>query len=85
MRYLISYDLQRPEKDYPKLIEELRRLGAQKVLYSQWVANRANTTCVGLRDHLRGFMDSNDRLLVSTLEGSADWAGWNLMAKINDI
>jgi hypothetical protein len=35
--YLISYDLVAPGKEYPPLLDTLKRLGAVKVLYSEWL------------------------------------------------
>ncbi|HVP38134.1 MAG TPA: hypothetical protein VMS93_03015 [Candidatus Saccharimonadales bacterium] len=84
MKYLISYDLNAPGKDYQRLFDALAALNAKRVLFSQWVTNRVNATAVGLRDHIWTFMDANDRLLVSTLDGT-DWAGTNLMFDPNNI
>jgi hypothetical protein len=71
---LITYDLKRT-KDYPKLWEELRRLGACKPLLSVWVARLDNTT-EPIREHLRGFVDADDKILVIDLQES--WASLNL-------
>lgn len=81
--YLISYDLNKPEQDYPKLWEALKSLGAKKVLYSEWVTRRTGTSSEGLRDYVRQFIDSDDRLLV--VDMSSGWASWNVMAKISDM
>jgi hypothetical protein len=81
--YLISYDLNKPEKDYPKLWEALKEIGAKKVLYSQWAVSRVNTTSAGLRDYIWKFMDSNDRLLVADITDR--YAGYNLMTKLNEL
>lgn len=83
MLYLISYDLIKPGKDYTALTDELKRLGAKRVLLSQWVVRRSNTNAEGLRDHFRSFIDTNDRLLVSEMEGG--WASWNVMTDINKV
>jgi hypothetical protein len=79
--YLISYDLIKPEKDYPDLINALTRIGAQRVLYSEWMVNRANTTTSGMFEYVRttGKMDSNDKLLVVDV---SDWVSVNAMADI---
>lgn len=61
MLYLISYDLIKPGKDYAALIDELKKLGAKRILLSQWVVRRGNTTAEALRDYFRSFIDSNDR------------------------
>ena len=71
-KYLISYDLDKPGQDYSRLTKELERLGATKILYSEWVV-RGQWTAVQLRDHLMAFIDSNDMLLVVGLTGEAAW------------
>ncbi len=88
MLYMISYDLMNPGQDYSKITEELERLGASKILYSQWVARLTNTSASKLRDYLFGFMDKNDRLFVCCLEAPRDgifWSGQNLLSKIGNI
>lgn len=42
--YFIGYDL-RKDKDYKKLTTELERLGAKKVLLSDWYLERSSTNC----------------------------------------
>ena len=84
MRYTISYDLKAPGKDYQTLWNALAAIGAKRVLESEWVANRTGTDTVKLRDHFRQFMDSNDRILVTELDGPG-WAGFNLMTDLNAI
>jgi len=82
-RYLISYDLTKDSADaYKALGEELTRLGAKRVLLSQWALRNA-ATAEQLRDHLWGYMDANDRVLVSDL--SAGWASMRALTDINDI
>ena len=83
-KYMISYDLKVPGQDYQTLYDELKNIDAKRVLASQWVFNRANTTASGLRDYFRSFLDSNDRLLIVEINGTG-WAGWNLISKINQM
>lgn len=71
-KYLISYDLDKPGQDYHRLIEELERLGALKVLFSEWLL-RVNASAAEVRDHLQKFVDANDMLLVVGLTGEAAW------------
>jgi hypothetical protein len=73
--FLISYDLDKPGQNYDKLINRLKEHGAVRVLYSQW-ALKSTWTPVHLRDDLKLFMDSNDRLLVTEI---VDWASFRLM------
>jgi CRISPR/Cas system-associated endoribonuclease Cas2 len=84
MRYLISYDLSQPGQNYAAVVTALESIGARRVLYSQWVVRRGNTTCAGLRDWLRGHTDANDRVLVVELDGTG-WASYNTMTDINTI
>ncbi len=84
MRYLISYDLVTPGLDYQPLWNALAAISAQRVLLSQWIARCADTSAGNLRDYIRSFVDTNDRVLVTCLD-SADWAGWNLMIQVNAI
>ena len=85
MRYVISYDLVDPGQNYDRLWEALRQLGAQRLLESQWIVRRTNTTATGIRDSLRPcIIDANDLLLVTCLD-SQDWAGWNLMVDPNTV
>ncbi|MBE7734630.1 CRISPR-associated protein Cas2 [Devosia faecipullorum] len=63
--YVFTYDLIK-RKDYPKLWEELERLGAHRALNSFWLINVDNTA-KELHDHLREFVDSDDLTWVSEL------------------
>jgi hypothetical protein len=71
-RYLISYDLDKPGQDYPRLIKELERLGAIRILYSEWIF-QSTSSVVQIRDWLTSFIDNNDMLLVVALTGEAAW------------
>lgn len=84
MRYVISYDLLRPGRDYERLWAALRGLGAQRILQSQWVVRRNGTTAGAIRDNLQALIDANDRLLVTCLD-SENWVSWNLMVNPNDV
>ncbi len=79
MRYLVSYDLLAPGKDYKPLWEALGRLGAVRVLDSQWTLNHHNTTPLEIAQYLERTMDSNDRLLVNEMPDN--YAYKNLIAK----
>lgn len=70
--YLISYDLDKPGQDYHALIKELERLGAERVLYSEWLF-KSTSSAVQIRDYLQKFVDGNDMLLVVELTGVAAW------------
>jgi hypothetical protein len=79
MRFLITYDLDKPGQNYQQLWKALRDVGATRLLESVWYLT-GNYTTVQLRDHFWKFMDRNDRLLVVRFD---DWAGYNLMDKMN--
>lgn len=80
--YTLSYDLIAPGRNYDTLIAELKRLGAVRVLLSQWVLY-SKLSASQLRDHVRTFTDANDRLLVVEICG--DWASFNALVKINEF
>ena len=80
--HLISCDLDAPGRDYRELHDELARLGAKRLMRTQW-ALRNPATADALREHLWPFMDPNDRLLVSNLD--AGWTSLNVMTPIKDI
>ncbi|NSZ73234.1 CRISPR-associated protein Cas2 [Agrobacterium tumefaciens] len=63
--YLISYDLIK-RKDYPKLWEELERLGAHRTLESLWLLS-VNNTAKEVSEHFEKFIDNDDKLWVSEL------------------
>lgn len=67
MRYLISYDLMKPGKDYEPLWKALRAVGAVRVLDSEWTLNWANTTPFKVAEYCAQYMDANDRLLVTEM------------------
>ena len=81
--YVISYDLIGKSYDqYETLIAELERLGAHRVLLSQW-ALRNNSTSEQIRDHLYPFMHPNDRVLVTEITGN--WASRNTLINLNSV
>lgn len=84
MRYMISYDLNQPGRNYQPLWDALAAHNAQRVLLSQWVLRRYGTSAVALRDYFTRFIDANDRLLVTCLDG-ADWASYKVMVDINGV
>lgn len=79
MRYLVSYDLLAPGKDYKPLWDALGQLGAVRVLESEWTLNHSNTTPLLIAQYLEKEMDANDRLLVTEMPDN--YAYKNLIAK----
>lgn len=82
--YLVSYDLLNRATfgDYEDLIAALRRIGAQRVLLSQWVL-RNNATSEQIRGYLTPHMHAADRILVC--EMTANWASRGALVDINQV
>lgn len=79
--FMVSYDLKKPGKDYPKLWEELERLKAHRTLESFWLVSASNTA-KEVHDHLKGFVDQNDSMWVLELTKSHHFS--NARAGTND-
>ena len=69
---IVTYDLNRPGKDYPKLLEAIRSYPHAKVSDSCWLIGTPNDASA-LYDELRAHMDANDTLFVGTLARGAKW------------
>lgn len=81
--YLIGYDLNRPEQDYPGLI------AAIKATFSVWWHNldstwivKSNKTAVEICNALKLHIDASDELLVIEVTREAAWIGFK--AKSSD-
>ena len=80
--YLITYDLNRPGKDYPELYSAIKSLGAWwHYLDSTWLVATSDTA-VEIRDRLKRVVDDTDRILVIKLTSS--WASYNLPSRAAD-
>jgi CRISPR-associated endonuclease Cas2 len=87
--YTVSYDLIK-KKDYQSLWDELDRLGAHRTQESYWLVN-VNNTAKELSDHLKNFVDGDDRIWVSeitknhhysnAIKGTNDWLKNNPAAR----
>lgn len=60
--FSVTYQLN-DDKDYPKLWDEFKRLGAVKVQNSQYFVDLNNTT-TEVKDHFARFVDDDDMLMV---------------------
>ena len=65
---MISYDLNKPEQNYPKIKKAIETYNANneyhcKVLKSQWFIHSPKTA-EQIFNHLRKFIDENDELFV---------------------
>ena len=62
--YLVSYDLTRPkEDDYPELLDALRRDGALRILYSEWLV-LSDQSAKTVAERYLAHMDADDRIFV---------------------
>lgn len=78
MRYLISYDLMAPGKDYETLWTALRQINAVRILESEWLVSRVNATPLGIANYCLQYMDANDKIFVT--EVPDNYAYKNLLA-----
>ena len=85
MLYLISYDLRAGATvdDYSRISEAIEDIGGRKVLGAQW-AVRSDLTSADLRDYLRQFVTSSDRLLLTEVTAT-NWASYNTMSSLNAV
>lgn len=81
--YAVTYDLNK-EKNYDRLWAEMKRLGAHKAALSFYLLSVNLDTSKSLLDHLKSFVDDDDRIIVvkttkrdiATLrafQGTSDW------------
>lgn len=81
MKHLINYDLCSPGKDYSELITAIKSYGYwAKICESCW-AVKTSATDAQIRDHLKNYIDTNDKLFVCAFDG---WAGFNLNQDVVD-
>lgn len=71
---IITYDLCAPGRKYDQLIDHIKTYSSwARVTESTWVI-ASNDSCVTIRDTLKTYIDSNDRLFVGELTGVAAWS-----------
>ena len=66
MKYIIGYDLRKPNRDYENIKETLEQLGAIKVLQSQWMLN-CSKDIDELFDIISKEIDDDDGILIVSL------------------
>ena len=73
-RYIITYDLRAPGKNYDELYKRIKSYRSWKqITESSWgVATTQSSRQI--RDYLKEALDSNDKLLVGIL-GTSSWTG----------
>jgi len=70
---VIEYDLRSPGRDYDALYEAIKSYGTwAHITESTWFI-KTDSTCIQIRDKLMEVIDSNDRLFVGELTGTAAW------------
>jgi hypothetical protein len=75
MVYHISYDLNKPGKDYKDLYAEIKKLGSWcHPVDSTWYVDTSKDAS-GIRDALSTVMDSSDELLVTAATVPGAWKG----------
>lgn len=79
--YLVTVDLLLAE-DYASLKTRLVSMGARQILGNQW-ALRSTYTAAEIKEILRGFLDSNDRIVVT--EVGAEWASRRALANLGEV
>jgi hypothetical protein len=80
--FVVTYDLING-KDYKTLIDELKRLGGFKPALSVWFVDVTSQSSAELRNHLKNFVDPDDRVVVVefskrpahilAFQGTNDW------------
>jgi hypothetical protein len=65
--FSVSYQLNK-KKNYPKLWEEMERLGAHKAMNDYYLLDVGCDTAAELRDHLDDLVDDDDMLFVVRLD-----------------
>lgn len=71
-KYLVTYDLV-DGKDYGRIIKELERLSAVRTQFSTYLVGVTTETAAGFLQHLKGFVDADDRLMVVKLYEKPAW------------
>ncbi len=80
---LIEYDLADPGQNYSGLIDYIKSFPDWcHQMKSAWLI-RTSLSVSDVRDKLKGFLDSNDDVLVMNVTG-AGWASWGLPSRITE-
>lgn len=81
MLFFVDYDLRVPGQKYDALWAELSRIGARRLLDSNFCFSGSGTA-EQWRDHFRRFIDANDGIVVSQVN---DWATYNTLSTPNQL
>lgn len=72
--YLISYDISvKDEAEYQPLWDALKKMGAVKILYSEWAVVAAENAATSIYNSIAPLTKLPDRLLVQELGRNAAW------------
>ena len=71
-KYIVTYDLCKPQQDYVGLINCLKLYSACKITESCWLL-ASSLAAKEIRDNLRQYLDSNDRIMIAALTGESAW------------
>jgi hypothetical protein len=72
--FLVSYDINHKNEDeYPDLWALLKKWGAVKILYSEWVISGPAGSAIGIYNELSPAIKQNDRLLVQEIGKDCAW------------
>lgn len=86
MVYLVTYDLNKPGKDYSTLYTALRQYDyiRDNGLDSVWFVS-TNWTANQIYEHLRVHLDRTDRIIITQMRGGEHqgWMHQNIWAWIN--
>jgi len=82
--FSLTYDLIKT-KDYNKLNEGIDKIPGSKTkpTESQWLLD-TNWSSEEIREHIRGFVDKDDKILVIKLVQPPFWATWNIKKDSTD-
>jgi len=83
-KYIISYDLRKPDFDYQPLYNTLDVIGATHIQDSVW-AVRSNDSAQDIAEYLWQHMhNEKDRLLVVEMK-EGNWKSWNGINKLKPV
>jgi len=71
-RWLIGYHLYTPGLEHAAFFDELRSLGATRIMPSHWVLE-SEKTAIELRNQFMALLTPNDQLLVAELGQQVVW------------
>jgi hypothetical protein len=72
--FLLTYDLRKKATptQYQRLWDELKRLGAHRILESAWLINLSDSGNAVVR-HFRTFIDQNDGIFITIIRKNEHW------------